>query len=119
MADIATLGISVDSRDLITGKKRVEDLERSGGKLEKRTRSMTKQFGLMAGAMAAVFAFRKIIRETERQQLAMAQLGAVLESTGGVAGKTAESYPRRAQFAFDNMERVLAGEPPLNVVLPD
>ena len=36
-----------------------------------------------------------------------------------VAGKTAESYPRRAQFAFDNMERVLAGEPPLNVVLPD
>ncbi len=36
-----------------------------------------------------------------------------------VAGKTAESYPRRAKFAFENMQRVLAGEPPLNVVLPD
>lgn len=36
-----------------------------------------------------------------------------------VAGKTAESFPRRAQFAFDNMQRVLAGQPPLNVVLPD
>jgi len=35
-----------------------------------------------------------------------------------IAGQTFESYPRRARFAFDNMERVLAGSPLLNLVTP-
>lgn len=34
------------------------------------------------------------------------------------AGKTAESYPRRARFSFDNMQRVLEGKPALNIVTP-
>ncbi|MBM3959230.1 MAG: lactate dehydrogenase [SAR202 cluster bacterium] len=34
------------------------------------------------------------------------------------AGKTAESYPRRARFSFDNMQRVLSGRPALNIVTP-
>lgn len=39
--------------------------------------------------------------------------------TPHAAGKTAESYPRRAKFSFDNMERVLSGKPALNIVTPD
>jgi phosphoglycerate dehydrogenase-like enzyme len=35
------------------------------------------------------------------------------------AGKTSESYPRRARFSIENMQRVLAGKPPLNLVTPD
>ncbi|MBI2965985.1 MAG: lactate dehydrogenase [Chloroflexi bacterium] len=35
------------------------------------------------------------------------------------AGKTAESFPRRARFGFENMQRVLAGKPPLNLVTPE
>jgi phosphoglycerate dehydrogenase-like enzyme len=35
------------------------------------------------------------------------------------AGKTAESFPRRARFGFENMQRVLAGKPPLNLVMPE
>lgn len=35
------------------------------------------------------------------------------------AGKTAESFPRRARFSFENMQRVLAGKQPLNLVTPE
>jgi phosphoglycerate dehydrogenase-like enzyme len=35
------------------------------------------------------------------------------------AGKTSESYPRRARFSIENMQRVLAGKPPLNLVTPE
>ncbi|MBM3957025.1 MAG: 2-hydroxyacid dehydrogenase [Gemmatimonadetes bacterium] len=36
-----------------------------------------------------------------------------------VAGKSSESFPRRVRFAFDNMQRVWAGEPAESVVAPD
>jgi phosphoglycerate dehydrogenase-like enzyme len=36
-----------------------------------------------------------------------------------VAGRTTESYPRRAAFAFQNMRRILAGDKPLNLITPD
>ncbi|MBI4307160.1 MAG: lactate dehydrogenase [Chloroflexi bacterium] len=39
--------------------------------------------------------------------------------TPHAAGKTAESYPRRARFSFENMQRVLSGKPPLNLVTSD
>jgi phosphoglycerate dehydrogenase-like enzyme len=35
------------------------------------------------------------------------------------AGKTAESFPRRARFSFENMQRVLTGRRPLNLVTPE
>ena len=35
-----------------------------------------------------------------------------------LAGQTSEGYPRRARFGFANMERVLDGSPPLNLVTP-
>ena len=36
-----------------------------------------------------------------------------------VAGKSSESYPRRVDFAYRNMQRVWAGKPPESVVLPE
>ncbi len=36
-----------------------------------------------------------------------------------IAGKSYESYPRRVEFAYKNMARVWAGQPPESVVLPD
>ena len=36
-----------------------------------------------------------------------------------VAGKSLESFPRRVQFAFDNMRRVWEGKPPESVVAPE
>lgn len=39
--------------------------------------------------------------------------------TPHAAGQTAESYPRRVELAFANMRRVLSGEAPRNLVLPN
>jgi len=39
--------------------------------------------------------------------------------TPHAAGQTAESYPRRVELAFANMHRVLSGEAPRNLVLPN
>ena len=36
-----------------------------------------------------------------------------------IAGKSHESYPRRVGFAYKNMARVWAGQPPESVVLPE
>jgi len=36
-----------------------------------------------------------------------------------VAGKSSESFPRRVQFGFDNMQRVWAGKPPESTVTPE
>ena len=35
-----------------------------------------------------------------------------------VAGKTLESYLRRAHFTYENIRKVLTGDQPLNVILP-
>ncbi|NQW16671.1 MAG: lactate dehydrogenase [Chloroflexi bacterium] len=36
-----------------------------------------------------------------------------------LAGQTFESYPRRVQLAFRNMERVINGLPPINLITPE
>jgi phosphoglycerate dehydrogenase-like enzyme len=36
--------------------------------------------------------------------------------SGHVAGPTRESFPRRAEFAFANIKRVLEGEEAINIV---
>lgn len=53
MADIATLGLKVDSRGVVTATKDLKRLERQGGASERTTRSLTRAFGVLAGVLSA------------------------------------------------------------------
>ncbi len=99
MADIANLAIKVDSKELVTAKRNLENIEPSARKAESATSSLagaySKLGGIMGGA-AVLGVFTKIIRATSIQESAIAQLNATLASTGQIAGKSSEDLQKMA-----------------------
>jgi hypothetical protein len=71
----------------------VEMASRKTGALTNATRSLVAGLGALVGGGAVL---RKVIDESTQAQAAQAQLAAVLRSTGGVAGQTAESINAHA-----------------------
>jgi len=94
VADIATLGLELDGRRLRSEADRstqsLNRMERAGTSL----RSAMLQLGI---SISAGLVFRKIVENTKAAQYAMAQLEAVVKSTGGAAGKTVEELDAMAK----------------------
>ena len=68
--------------------------------MNKQTKAAAISLGKLAGAAAAfagVKIFTSIIKATIEQEKALAQLNAVLESTGGAAGRTADDMVELAK----------------------
>jgi phage-related minor tail protein len=94
MADVARLGIEVDSSGVPKADARLDKLTKAGGKAEKQTGKLTaawKSFGTVLTTGAVVLGFRSILTATAKAQQSQAQLAAGLASTGGASGQTMES----------------------------
>jgi hypothetical protein len=88
MAD-ATLRLNADTRDLKKATKDLKAVERQSGRTEKATKNLTKSYagmgrvlGRLAGVISVGLITRGVIRNTIAQEKAVAQLNAVLKSTG-------------------------------------
>ena len=89
--DVASLIVKVDSKGVVTADKRLKGLEKQSGRAEKATTKLTKSFGGMRSAIAAVgigLLARKIVNATKAQEQSIAQLNAAIASTGMAAGLT-------------------------------
>jgi hypothetical protein len=93
MADIAKLGLQVDAAGGIRamqqfGQQAAQTTEKAT-LLEGAAGKLGRAFTLLGVGALGAGIFRKTIAETMESQRAMAQLEAVLQSTGGAAGRTA------------------------------
>jgi hypothetical protein len=93
MADIATLGLKVDSSGVVRATRDIDKLESHGAKAEKRGKSMGIAFGVaFAGiAVAAAKTASAVIRNTIEQERVTAQLEATLRSTGNYTPELSKS----------------------------
>ena len=106
MAD-ATLRLNAVSRQIKKATKDLKDVERQSGRTEKATKKLTRSYkGLgatiakAAGIVAAGLITRGIIRNTIEQEKAVAQLNAVLKSTGRFtedASQSLQDYAKALQ----------------------
>lgn len=91
--DVAKLGISIAMTGGAEATRTLNDLAGAAGRTEKQVGGLTGAMGKFAAAFAASTAaallFNKMLQETIEAQRAMAQLEAVVRSTGGAAGYTA------------------------------
>jgi hypothetical protein len=92
MAD-AKVGVIIEAEDKASDV--IKGVSQSAGNLEARMKSMKPAFQAMAVAGTVAFgavagAIYKSIESAAEAQKVQAQLGAVLKSTGGVAGVTAQ-----------------------------
>jgi len=111
MTDFATLGMDVDSRGLVKGREELDRLtaagakaERGVGSLEGRSKTLSKamrRLAVAAGGVAAslltAFASGQSIRAAQAYETRTARINAVLEATGGIAGKTSRQLEQQAQ----------------------
>jgi hypothetical protein len=89
MADIAELGIKIDSKGVRTAVKELDRLETQSGKTEKATSSLTKQALKLAAAVGALAAIKATISAIIRTTAEFEQLNASLETvTGSMEGAT-------------------------------
>ena len=99
MADIARLGLKIDSKDIIKATKRLDKLEEQGKKNEKQAKKTTSAFkgmGAALGALGLGLAFKSIISLTIEQERVTRQLDAAIKSTGGSAGFTSKELQEMA-----------------------
>ena len=66
------------------------------------------------GQEGVVLSWASLLEDNTREQAEMISRSPVV--SGHVAGPTRESFPRRAEFAFANIRRVLEGEEAINIV---
>ncbi|MBB6306216.1 phage tail length tape measure family protein [Xanthobacter tagetidis] len=94
MADVATLGLSVDSSELLRGKKAIDDLAVSAEKAEKSGGGLTGALGRIEKLLAAV---ERAVRDVE---------GAINRMASGadVAGRGVDGLGRSAQTAAAKVE---------------
>jgi tape measure domain-containing protein len=84
MADIATLGIKVDTGQVKTGSRDLDNLAKSGKRAEDATNGLTKGFGLLKSVVASVgiaYVAKQVIDTADSMQLLDARLKLVTEST--------------------------------------
>lgn len=95
-ADVATLKITIDARDIDDAKRRLSDMGLEAERTEKKAESFGRVIGRVGGILAAGWITRNIIQNTIEQQNAVAQLEARLVSTGGAAGRSSQELQRMA-----------------------
>jgi tape measure domain-containing protein len=84
MADIATLGIKVDTSQVKSGSRDLDSLAKSGKRAEDATNGLTKGFGLLKSVVASVgiaYVAKQVIDTADSMQLLDARLKLVTEST--------------------------------------
>lgn len=112
MADIVTLGLALDSKQVLTARDRsvraLESIRRSSKQTATGLQALTKSFGRLAGAFASVIAFqvaRSVLRDIAKAfkdgEQSAAKLNAVLKATDQAAGRTARSIDRLGQAMAD------------------
>jgi len=99
MADIAELGLKIDSKDIVKATKRLDKLERQSKDNVKQNSKLKSSFsglGAAIGALGLGLAFKKIIGLTIEQERVTRQLDAAIKSTGGSAGFTTKQLEEMA-----------------------
>jgi tape measure domain-containing protein len=84
MADIATLGIKVDTSQVKSGSRDLDNLAKSGKRAEDATNGLTKGFGLLKSVVASVgiaYVAKQFIDTADSMQLLDARLRLVTDST--------------------------------------
>lgn len=84
MADIATLGIKVDTSQVKSGSRDLDSLAKSGKRAEDATNGLTKGFGLLKSVVASVgiaYVAKQVIDTADSMQLLDARLRLVTDST--------------------------------------
>lgn len=97
MVDVAQLAIEIQAMSVKDATKALEDLARQGQQTEQQVSGSARVMGeawsalrpLVAPVLAA-FSFKAVLEEVAAAEKANAQLEAVLRSTGGAAGITAD-----------------------------
>ena len=82
MADIAELGLKVDSKGLVSADKNLKQLDKTAASTEKRAAALGKTLGNVAAAFAGGAFLQKVIANTIEQERVTAQLEQTLKSTG-------------------------------------
>lgn len=97
MAEIAKLGIQVDSKGVVKANENLSNLKKRGSAAEKSTKKLSKSFSLLSvTAKASAVALSgllisSVIRNTIEQERVTAQLNQTLKTTGRFSIKTSES----------------------------
>jgi len=89
--EIATLGIKIDSKDIVKATKSLDKLEGQSKKNTKETKKLSQSFsglGTVIGGVGLGLALKNIISLTIEQERVVQQLDAAIKSTGGSAGFT-------------------------------
>tara|TARA_R110000765_G_scaffold70015_3_gene135821 strand:- start:9093 stop:11054 length:1962 start_codon:yes stop_codon:yes gene_type:complete len=97
MAEIAKLGIQVDSKGVVKANENLSKLKKRGSAAEKSTKKLSKSFKLLSfSAKASAVALTgllvsSVIRNTIEQERVTAQLNQTLKTTGRFSIQTSES----------------------------
>ena len=108
---IAQLGYEIDSSQAVEAERNLDRMGEAAGRagndaqgLEKQSSGLAstfKRLGPLAAGLAAslatMFSARAVIGAAEQYENRMARVNAVIEATGGVAGRTAEQLEANAQ----------------------
>ena len=108
---IAQLGYEIDSSQAVEAERNLDRMGEAAGRagndaqgLEKQSSGLAstfKKLGPLAAGLAAslatMFSARAVIGAAEQYENRMARVNAVIEATGGVAGRTAEQLEANAQ----------------------
>lgn len=81
-ANVASLGIKVDSKGVVSTTKDLKKLQEQGGKTEKQAASFGKTFAKLATGAAVLKFGATVIANTIEQERVISQLNATLKSTG-------------------------------------
>lgn len=95
MARLSTLGIIIDATGAKKGARETQDaLGNVEGSAKRAMASMAQAAAVLATALGSGALLGKFIEESINAQNATAQLGAVIKSTGGAAGRTVQDLQR-------------------------
>ena len=108
---IAQLGYEIDSSQAVEAERNLDRMGEAAGRagndaqgLEKQSSGLSRTLralapiaGAIAGSLAAMFSARAVIGAAEQYENRMARVNAVIQATGGVAGRTAQQLEQQAQ----------------------
>lgn len=111
MTDLAALGLSVRSDGVVVATDKLDDFKRAsddaargadtlGGRSEKlggMLRKLAVVAGGIAGTLAGMFSVRAVLSAAETYETRMLRLQAVIDATGGIAGRTTDQLEAQAQ----------------------
>lgn len=128
MTDLAALGLSVRSDGVVVATDKLDDFKRAsddaargadtlGGRSEKlggMLRKLAVVAGGIAGTLAGMFSVRAVLSAAETYETRMLRLQAVINATGGIAGRTTEQLEAQAQAlaraTLESVDGVMAAQ---------